>query len=321
MVRRQAKRARLAAQRAAGRAARNVADRVGQVDLSKVDLRKVDLSNVDLSKVDPRNLDLPRIDWERGRLVRKDAKPAIGHSFAAEDVAWPLRLLGWLVNRYIRLCEVTSKVSIAGDGPFIQLQLARRPIILLVWHGRNFQAIPMARLFHAPVTALTSRSRDGAMIANVIKPFGYDAIQGSGTGAAAKKKTNPRKRGAQAFRGMLKHLKNGEMVLATADVPPGPVFETGPGMVKLAAMSGAAIIPIGASFSPEIPIAGTWDKSRLPLPFAHRSLVFGDPVFVPRAIVEKGGGKDGEAALDMACQAVTDALNKAQAEAEGMVGK
>ena len=47
------------------------------------------------------------------------------------------------------------------------------------------------------------------------------------------------KRGMQAFRAMLKHLKNGEMVLATADVPPGPVFETGPGMVKLAAKSGA----------------------------------------------------------------------------------
>lgn len=298
MVRKGAERAR--------KAARQVADRVAEVDLSKVDL----------SKVDPRNIDLPRFDWERGRFVRKDDAPAIGHSFHAEDVAWPLRLLGWLVNRYIRFCEMTTSVTIAGDGPFIELQRKRRPIILLVWHGRNFQAIPMARLFHSPITALTSRSRDGAMIANVIKPFGYDALQGSGTGKAAGKRTNPKKRGAQAFRGMLKYLKNGEMVLATADVPPGPVFETGPGMVKLAAMSGAAIMPIGASFSPELPIAGTWDKSKLPLPFGRRSLVFGTPVYIDR----DAAGKD-EALLDAACQKVTDALNEVQSEAEAILGK
>ena len=307
MVRKRAEQARKAATQAAKQVADRVVDRMGEVDLSKVDL----------SKVDPRNIELPRFDWERGRFVKKDAPKTIGHSFHAEDVAWPLRLLGWLVNRYIRLCEVTSSVTIASDGPFIQLQRDGHPCILLVWHGRNFQAIPMARLFHSPITALTSRSRDGAMIANVIKPFGYESLQGSGTGAAAGKKTNPKKRGAQAFRGMLKHLKNGEMVLATADVPPGPVFETGPGMIKLAAMSGAAIIPIGACFSPELPLAGTWDKSKLPLPFARRSLVFGEPVYIDR----EAAGKAGEDALAAACQQVTDALNAAQKDAEGLLGK
>ena len=259
-----------------------------------------------------KNVDLPRFDWERGRFVRKDAAAVVGHSFHAEDVAWPLRLAGWMVNRYIRLCEATGNLLVAGDGPFIKLQAEGKPIILLVWHGRNFQAIPMSRLFINPVTALTSRSRDGAMIANVIRPFGYAAIQGSGTGAAAKKRTNPKKRGMQAFRAMLKHLKNGEMVLATADVPPGPVFETGPGMVKLAAKSGAAIMVVGAGFSPELPIPGTWDKSKLPLPFANRSLVFGEPIYV-----EDGDDK----AIEAACQRVTDALNAVQAEAEKMVGK
>ena len=295
------------AQKAAQKAARKVAERARNVDLSKVDLSKIDPRNIDI-----KNVEFPRFDWERGRFVRKDAVAVVGHSFHAEDVAWPLRLVGWLVNRYIRLCEATGNLLVAGDGPFIKLQAEGKPIIILVWHGRNFQAIPMSRLFINPVTALTSRSRDGAMIANVIRPFGYAAIQGSGTGAAAKKRTNPKKRGMQAFRAMLKHLKNGEMVLATADVPPGPVFETGPGMVKLAAKSGAAIMVVGAGFSPELPIPGTWDKSKLPLPFANCSLVFGEPIYV-----EDGDDK----AMEGACQRVTDALNAVQAEAEKMVGK
>ena len=303
MVREQAQKA----QKAAQKAARKVAERARNVDLSKVDLSKIDPRNIDM-----KNVEFPRFDWERGRFVRKDAAALVGHSFHAEDVAWPLRLVGWLVNRYIRLCEATGNLLVAGDGPFIKLQAEGKPIIVLVWHGRNFQAIPMSRLFINPVTALTSRSRDGAMIANVIRPFGYAAIQGSGTGAAAKKRTNPKKRGMQAFRAMLKHLKNGEMVLATADVPPGPVFETGPGMVKLAAKSGAAIMVVGAGFSPELPIPGTWDKSKLPLPFANRSLVFGEPIYV-----EDGDDK----AMEGACQRVTDALNAVQEEAEKMVGK
>ena len=295
------------AQKAAKKAARKVAERARNVDLSRVDLSKIDPRNIDM-----KNVEFPRFDWERGRFVRKDAASVVGHSFHAEDVAWPLRLVGWLVNRYIRLCEATGNLLVAGDGPFIKLQAEGKPIIILVWHGRNFQAIPMSRLFINPVTALTSRSRDGAMIANVIRPFGYAAIQGSGTGTAAKKRTNPKKRGMQAFRAMLKHLKNGEMVLATADVPPGPVFETGPGMVKLAAKSGAAIMVVGAGFSPELPIPGTWDKSKLPLPFANRSLVFGEPIYV-----EDGDDK----AMEGACQRVTDALNAVQEEAEKMVGK
>lgn len=304
MVRKGAEQARKVAKQAAKQAAgqaRKVADRMAEVDLSKID---------------PRKLDMPRFDWERGRFVGEDDTPSIGHSFQAEDVAWPLRLVGWLVNRYIRLCEATTSLSIAGDAPFIALQRNRAPIIVLLWHGRNFQAVPMGRLLHSPISALTSRSRDGAVIANIIKPFGFGAIQGSGTGAAAGKKTNPRKRGAQAFRGMLKHLKNGEMVLATADVPPGPVFEAGPGMVKLAAKSGAAIIPLGAAYAPEIPVAGTWDKSKLPLPFGRRSLAFGEPVYIDR----DAAGKD-ETALEAACQTVTDALNHVQSEAEKMVGK
>ncbi|MCH1485927.1 MAG: hypothetical protein L7V29_00135, partial [Alphaproteobacteria bacterium] len=109
MVRRQAELAQKAATKAVGKAARKVVDKARNVDLSKVDLSKVDPRNIDL-----KNVELPRFDWERGRFVRKDTQAVIGHSFHAEEVAWPLRLVGWLVNRYIRLCEVTSTVTVAG---------------------------------------------------------------------------------------------------------------------------------------------------------------------------------------------------------------
>jgi lysophospholipid acyltransferase (LPLAT)-like uncharacterized protein len=247
------------------------------------------------------------------KLPRRNREPVIGHSFEADNVAWPLRLIGKLVTLYIRLVERTSQVQVVGDGPMNQLQLDEQPFILLLWHGRNFQSVPMGRYFHRPIFALTSRSRDGAIIANIIKPFGFSAIQGSGTGAAAKKATNPRKRGAQAFRSMLKHLQAGHIVVATADVPPGPVFETGPGMVRLAAKSGAAIIPTGGCGKPEFPVVGTWDKLHLPLPFCQRAIVYGEPIYVAKDLDEDG--------LLEAQKRVDAAIAQAQADAAHMLGK
>ena len=130
-MRRQAERAQKAATKAVGKAARKVVGKARSVDLSKVDLSKVDPRNIDL-----KNVDLPRFDWERGRFVRKDEARVVGHSFRAEEVSWPLRFVGWVVNRYIRFCEITSTVTVAGDGPFVQLQAAGKPVIVLdAGHG------------------------------------------------------------------------------------------------------------------------------------------------------------------------------------------
>jgi len=235
------------------------------------------------------------------------------HVYEVEKLAFPWRFLANIVRAYIRFCEMTTSLQIAGDGPMNRLQADGQPMILLLWHGRNFQTIPVGRVFYRPVWALTSRSRDGAMIAHIIRPYGFGAVQGSGTGAAAKKRTNPKKRGAQAFRSMLKKLQAGESVMATADVPPGPVYQCGPGMVQLAAFSGAAIMPVGCVYSPELPLAGSWDKARLPLPFGRRAFVFGAPIYVPP--------KPDAQAVEAAQEQVNQALNALQAEAALLLGK
>ncbi len=247
------------------------------------------------------------------RLPKRQREAKIGHSFEADDISWPLRLFGTILTFYIRLIEWTTQVQIAGDSAINKLQLDGKPAIIVLWHGRNFQGIPMGRLFHRPLTALVSRSRDGAVIGTILKPFGFRITQGSGTGSAAKKGTNPRKRGAQAFRAMLRHLQAGEMVLATADVPPGPVFKTGPGMVKLAARSGAPMIPVGFCYKPELPIIGTWDRLHLPLPFGQRTIVYGEPIYI---------AKDADdAAIAVAQEQVDAAIDKVQAEAARILGK
>ncbi len=211
---------------------------------------------------------MAKIRLERERLGQR-------HNYAVDSLPPYLRFLAWGVRGLILFIERTTQVLVAGDAPFNKLQINKQPVIILIWHGRNFQTILMARFVSRPLSVLTSRSRDGAMIAYIVRPFGFKPVQGSGTGRAAGKTTKPSKRGMQAFRNMLRLLQKNEMVLATADVPPGPVFETGLGMVKLAQRSGAAIVSMGVSYSPQLRIAGTWDHMHLPLPFGRRSFAFG----------------------------------------------
>lgn len=251
--------------------------------------------------------------YKRFRLPRRKKEPVIGHSFEASSIVWPLRAAAFLVRLYVHLVETTTKAVVAGDGPLNELQIEQQPIVLVFWHGRNFQAIPLGRIIFRPTYVLTSRSRDGAVIANIIKPFGLGAIQGSGTGAAANKTTNPRKRGAQAFRSMLKHLQTGGIVVMSADVPPGPVFETGPGMVKLAARAGAYIVPLGVCYRPELPVPGTWDRLYLPLPFGQRAFVFGDPIAVSTHA--------DAAELAQTQKQIDHALMQAQEDAARLIGK
>jgi hypothetical protein len=77
-------------------------------------------------------------------------------------------------------------------------------------------------------------------------------------------------------------------------------------------------------FSPELPVPGTWDKSRLPLPFGQRSLVFGDPIYIARDVAKKDmTSEEGEEspAMMAACELVTQALQQSQKDAEGLLGK
>jgi lysophospholipid acyltransferase (LPLAT)-like uncharacterized protein len=70
---------------------------------------------------------------------------------------------------------------------------------------------------------------------------------------------------------------------------------------------------VGFCYKPELPIVGTWDKLHLPLPFARRSIVYGEPIYVPRDA--------DDTTLAAAQEQVDDAIAHVQAEAARLIGK
>ena len=242
--------------------------------------------------------------------VAPEANPAHAHQYDATALPLGLCVLAGGIKTYLRAIKLSSRHVVENAAPVQALQLDGKPVIILLWHERTFQVPSITSFCPRQLHALTSRSRDGAIIGNVMRSFGMANIQGSGTGAAANKGTNPRKRGAQAYRAMLQVLRRGESVIATADVPPGPARAAGPGMIHLAARSGAPIVPLGISRTHQYRLRNSWDQLRVPLPFGKLAMVFADPIEIERDM--------SEARLAEIQTAISARITRAQMRAESL---
>jgi len=147
--------------------------------------------------------------------------------------------------------------------------------IFAMWHGQQLLSFA-ARTGERPVAALVSTHRDGALIGAVCARLGLSVIHGSG---AEDKRQARRKRGAPAFRAMLRALADGTSVALTADIPKRARI-CGPGIIRLALHSGRPIYPLAVVTSRRIDLAN-WDRASIPLPFGRGAIVVGEPVQVP----------------------------------------
>jgi lysophospholipid acyltransferase (LPLAT)-like uncharacterized protein len=127
---------------------------------------------------------------------------------------------------------------------------------------------------------LTSASRDGAIIAAVMKSFGLKSVRGSTS-----------RRGAAALLELTGTLEAGEDVAVTPDGPRGPCYKLGPGVVFLAQQTRAAILPIHIEYSRAVRLK-SWDRFMIPLPFAKVRILCDQLIFVaPGADLEAERGR------------------------------
>ncbi len=148
-----------------------------------------------------------------------------------------------------------------------QLWRAGTPAIYAVWHGRILLLPYLYGWRRACV--LTSRSRDGALVSGFMARFGLEAVRGSSS-----------RGGAEALRLLARSLGEGRDAVVVPDGPRGPRETVKAGIVTLARLSGAPIVPMALGASAEWRLR-SWDEFRIPRPFARCVLRFGDPILVP----------------------------------------
>jgi lysophospholipid acyltransferase (LPLAT)-like uncharacterized protein len=196
----------------------------------------------------------------------------------------------------VRLLGPTLRLRAEGIEAVAPSWTAGRPVIYCVWHGRILM-VPWlnARLRRShgarAVSILASRSRDGGLIGDYARRFGLDVVRGSSS-----------RGGAGALRALVAEVRAGRDVALAPDGPRGPRRQLGSGVVTLAALTGAPVVPLGFAARPAWHLA-TWDAFQIPSPFARAALVFGALTSIARDADRERARKEIERSLDEATAA------------------
>lgn len=174
----------------------------------------------------------------------------------------------WIVGAFIalivRLIYTTCRKKYINKTP----QKERHtPAIYATWHGR---LILQPFMLPRPTYALMSKHRDGRLMRCAAWWFRLYSIPGSSS-----------KGGAHALRLMARTLKEGKNISITPDGPRGPHMKAKPGVMELARLTGAPIIPITFSAT-RYWRASSWDHFMIPKPFSTLYIKYGTPLFVSK---------------------------------------
>jgi hypothetical protein len=175
---------------------------------------------------------------------------------------------GALVDAVMR----TTRLRVENASAYRQRTEHGRPVIFALWHGR---LLPLGFLHRGQnIVCLASRSADGEYITRVLQHWGFGVVRGSSSSG-----------GDTAFRELVRAVRAGRSVAVTPDGPRGPRERLKPGVLQLAQLTGAPLVPLAAAASRSWWFV-SWDRFLLPQPFARLHVAYGDPVFVPRAATD-----------------------------------
>ena len=170
-------------------------------------------------------------------------------------------LLGWIVGVWARTWRVRRTGPSSAVSP-------EGPVGYAFLHGGLVSLAPTHR--DRRVAALISRSSDGTLAAGALKALGLEAIRGSDSQGAV-----------TAVREGLRRLSDGWSLAVAVDGPRGPAGRVAPGALELARRGGVPLVWVRPRASHSVQLR-SWDRQRVPLPFAKLELTYGVMEVPPR---------------------------------------
>jgi len=195
-------------------------------------------------------------------------------------------ILSRLLGAVIVFHRMTLRVERLHIEHYLGLKARRVPILFALWHGRMFLSIQAHR--GEGIATMASQSKDGELIARWLQKNGYVVVRGSTT-----------RGGSQALREMVRLVRSGRHAALTVDGPNGPPRVVQPGVVQLARLTGAWILPITSSCSKPRFLA-SWDRYLLPYPFSKAVVAYGEPFPIPQDMTDETALRRIASALDAA---------------------
>jgi hypothetical protein len=160
-----------------------------------------------------------------------------------------------IASALIRVLARTWRFSLRGDLP-------SSPSVVAFWHD---EMLPMWAIFarkqgNTPLSALTSLSKDGDILAQLLSDWGYHVVRGSSS-----------KGGKEALEQMITVAEH-NMLLITPDGPRGPRHSMKAGAV-IAAQKADVPLYLCRMAARGHRFERSWDKFLLPYPFAYVRVV------------------------------------------------
>jgi hypothetical protein len=183
-------------------------------------------------------------------------------------------MIGWLVR--ILITAVAFTLRWRQEDPTGQFAApTSHPMLFTFWHNRIFL---MPHLYthrwksrrNRQAVVLISASSDGEKLARILTRYNMICVRGSSS-----------RRGKEALRELTRHVHDGRDVGLTPDGPRGPKYRVQPGVISLAQLTAAPIVPVTYALSGKI-VINSWDHFMIPLPFARCTVRVGAPIWVPR---------------------------------------
>lgn len=190
---------------------------------------------------------------KRKRLISRDTEQWLFYNIGVPFV--------WFILRGLRKLWTVNRIN--PERAHI------RPAIYAIYHGDLVVGAQELPNFGTRLQVLTSRSRDGWMVTRYVHLFKRMTIRGGSSKGAE-----------SALRQMARRLKDGYGVVIPIDGPRGPEGEPKIGVIAIAAMSGAPIIPCAVRSNSVWRFNKSWDRMMVAKPYAKVDMHWGEPIHV-----------------------------------------
>jgi lysophospholipid acyltransferase (LPLAT)-like uncharacterized protein len=176
-----------------------------------------------------------------------------------------------------RIADATLDLHVFGYEHLGALLRERRPILIVVWHGKGL--LPVFFLQGLPLVVYSSQSRTGRIppLSRLVRQLTLASLTHLGYHVLDAARFASESRGVIRF---LQYLSGGESGVIAADGPGGPIFQAKPGAAYVARKTGVALIPVGSAMR-DLLALDSWDRFEIPQPFTKAALTIGEPLFIP----------------------------------------
>jgi lysophospholipid acyltransferase (LPLAT)-like uncharacterized protein len=175
----------------------------------------------------------------------------------------------YLLRFYLSLL----RLNVNGEEQTFRHVIAHGRVIAALWHQRFLPALAYVAKFRIlKAYVMISKSRDGDLIAPIAERLGLEAVRGSSS-----------RGGKEALEIILEAFERKPAAVHIVDGPRGPKGVIKSGLIRMAQVSGASIVPVFVS-AEKAWVLGSWDQFLVPKPFSKVQITWGKPFFVPKDI-------------------------------------